>query len=119
METDSESHISKRTLRENKRQVSWIRVASCVFLINALGVVFILIFEQGSVAFELKHTLVGVFGVSSIVLLFILSCCGIPNERLKLVAIFGLCVAFYIFGIGTDTIARRIGHSVHNKYHHH
>ena len=99
---------STRASRENKRHISWIRIAACFFLVNALIVVGIVLVERGEIVFELKHTLVGIFGVSSFVLLFILSCCGIPNERIHLVAVLGLCVAWYIIGIGTDSIAKRV-----------
>lgn len=105
---------SNRATRESKRQISWTRLAACFFLIFAIVVAIILIIERGQLVFELKHTLVGVFGVSSAVLLFILSCCGIPNERIQLVAVLGLCVAFYVFGIGTDSIAQRVGRVIHS-----
>ena len=103
-----------RAKHEERRYRSWTRIAACFFLLQSLIVCFVLFVERGSLVFELKHTLVGVFGVSSVVLLFILSCCGIPNERINLVSILGLCVAFYLFGIGTDSISHRIASLRHH-----
>lgn len=107
----------RQSQKEHRRQISWIRIASIFFLVNAIVIAIVLVVERKSFVFEIKHTIVGVFGVSSIVLLFILSCCGFSNERAHLIALIGLCVAFYLIGIGTDSIAQRIGHAISNAHH--
>lgn len=112
-----DQHGTAASRQQGKRQISWTRLGACFFLINALIAAAILVIEPGDLVFELRHTLVGVFGVSAFVLLFILSCCHIPTQRIGLLATFGLCIAFYIFGIATDTIARRVAR-VKNIGHH-